>query len=256
MSFLRRGLGDGRRPRRDDRFTSTRLPIQQGGISVPKRTPAPREKSQAHENSLFSGCGGGMARDRGGRGGRVSRAGRWLRRAWGLGRRGERGGWPGDQFVDQLFERFVRPYVGNRGDDTSPTQTPHKPHDSSFQQKAGWRSQKSVSAQDLGRPAGLGPVGGSSAGPANVSSFLRCLVTPQAFADPRLACALLTTRHDQPRPATRVCPLARGRPCSESRRSRQAEPWMAKRRRVRASGGHEGRSERPATGRGRPRSSV
>ena len=36
-------------------------------------------------------------------------------------------------------------------------------------------------------PKGLEPVGDSSAGPAKVSSFLRCLVTPQAFADPRLA---------------------------------------------------------------------
>jgi hypothetical protein len=64
---------------------------------------------------------------------------------------------------------------------------------------------------------GPGPVGGSSAGPAKVSSFSRCLLTPQAFADPRLACAPATT-------STRVRPLARGRPCSESRRSRQAKP--------------------------------
>ena len=252
MSFLRRGLGDGRRPRRDDRFTSTRLPIQQGGISVPKRTPAPREKSQAHENSLFSGCGGGMARDRGGRGGRVSRAGRWLRRAWGLGRRGERGA--GLAISSSIS--CLNVLCGLTSTIGGMTQAPRKPPDPSFQQKAGWRSQKSVSAQDLGRPAGLGPVGGSSAGPANVSSFLRCLVTPQAFADHRLAYALAPTSKGQQQLATSVCPLARGRPCSESRRSRQAEPWMAKRRRVRASGGHEGRSERPATGRGRPRSSV
>jgi hypothetical protein len=38
-------------------------------------------------------------------------------------------------------------------------------------------------------------------------------------------------------PSTHPRLLARGRPCPRSRRSRQAEPWMAKRRRVRASGG-------------------
>ena len=40
-----------------------------------------------------------------------------------------------------------------------------------------------------GRLPGGALLGDSSAGPAKVSSFLRCLVTPQAFADPRLACA-------------------------------------------------------------------
>ena len=57
-------------------------------------------------------------------------------------------------------------------------------------------------------------------------------------------------RRDAHRPALK----ARGRPCSESRRRMRAQPWMAQRSRLRANGGHDGRSERPATGHGRPRS--
>jgi hypothetical protein len=45
----------------------------------------------------------------------------------------------------------------------------------------------------------------------------------------------------------------RGCPCPGSRRRRPAEPWMAERRRLRESECPEGRSERPATGRGQPR---
>ena len=44
-----------------------------------------------------------------------------------------------------------------------------------------------------------------------------------------------------------------GCPRPRNRRRRPAEPWMAKRRRLRASGGQDGRSERPAMGRGQPR---
>jgi len=77
--------------------------------------------------------------------------------------------------------------------------------------------------------------------------FSEDLVTPRAFADPRIAYA--RRRKSTPRRS-----LARGRPCSGSRRSRQAQPGG------RSAGGSEqveamdGRHERPATGRGRSRS--
>ena len=44
-----------------------------------------------------------------------------------------------------------------------------------------------------------------------------------------------------------------GCPRPKNRRRRPAEPWMAKRRRLRESGGQDGRSKRPAMGRGQPR---
>ena len=58
--------------------------------------------------------------------------------------------------------------------------------------------------------------------------------------------------------ATRVqfltaCGHGRGCPCPRSRRRRPAQPRMAERSRRRESGGPEGRSERPAMGRGHPR---
>ena len=194
MSFLRRGLGDGRRPRRDDRFTSTRLPIQQGGISVPKRTPAPREKSQAHENSLFSGCGGGMARDRGGRGGRVSRAGRWLRRAWGLGRRGERGA--GLAISSSIS--CLNVLCGLTSAIAGMTQAPHKPHTNPTIR----RSSKKLAGDPKNRfqpriwhvqlASNLWVI--HRRGRQKFRRASEDLVTPQAFADPRLACSLAPSR--------------------------------------------------------------
>ena len=139
MSFLRRGLGDGRRPKRDDRLASTRLPIQQGGISVPKRTAAPREKSQAHENSLFSGCGGGMARDRGGAHAPADgSAGAGASAATGRG---------GAGLAISSSISCLNVLCGLTSTIAGMTQAPHKPHDPSLHQEAGWRSQKSVSAR-------------------------------------------------------------------------------------------------------------
>ena len=48
-------------------------------------------------------------------------------------------------------------------------------------------------------------------------------------------------------------PVLRGCPCPESRRVTTSEARMAKRSRHRVSAGRDGRSERPATGRGQPR---
>lgn len=50
--------------------------------------------------------------------------------------------------------------------------------------------------------------------------------------------------------------VARGRPCLESRALGASTATMAKRSGQAASGGHDGRRERPATGRGRPRTAF
>jgi len=79
---------------------------------------------------------------------------------------------------------------------------------------------------------GLRPVGGLSAGPAKVSSFSRCLVTPPAFADPRLTCAVTRSPHSDalcegsPVPREPVLPASAARRARAQAARRERSPWM------------------------------
>ena len=59
-----------------------------------------------------------------------------------------------------------------------------------------------------------------------------------------------------PGPTSAIVDEVSGFPHPESRRSWQVQAWMPKRSQLRVSGGHEGRSERPATGCGDPETGL
>ena len=102
-------------------------------------------------------------------------------------------------------------------------------------------------AKNQGSPVGLEPVGSSSAGPANVSSFL-------GGTSSLLKRSPIPASPARSRKAPRVTPPARGRPCSESRPRRSAQPGGRSASGAERAEAMDGRGKRPATGHGHARS--